>query len=442
MNAYTSIITFNWKGQRVAFVPNRNFWFLIAGTFGWLLWSIVLLYQDHQEISMALGSTLGLEGDPEGPGEVTEMNSGILVAITMFVNFILRKLINYTLKVNNILLLAEAKMDEIQRRPMVLRIGSKTMNFHPSNKLWYGIGFAFTLAICTVGYLHYHNQAMQERLSVMEIETERFDEWFQSQNYKQDVLGYFIDYFKEYDQNQKSIQKNYREAFQIKKQLIITQHLIKNKASRIDQLENGKLLQMNYQIAALFKELVLDKQRMEPHVHEYFTDTADLNKVATALMEQAKYHVPASIKLAQSALETAYGRRVVNNNYFGIKDKTRQSSYMETTEYYTAKEAALNKHKILSKKKVRKDGRILYKCKVRDSFMDYNTPWQSFRSHSVYLSSNKRYAPLFTNGKDYQAWADRIGSTKYGGVGYATSPIYGNLLKKIIGRYNLDLLDY
>ncbi|MGB0524549.1 MAG: glucosaminidase domain-containing protein [Flammeovirgaceae bacterium] len=159
-------------------------------------------------------------------------------------------------------------------------------------------------------------------------------------------------------------------------------------------------------------------------------------------MEQVKFHVPASIKLAQSALETAYGRRVVNNNYFGIKDKTKQSSYMETTEYYTAKEVAYNKHKILSKKKVRKNGKVLYKCKVRDSFMDYHTPWQSFRAHSVYLANNKRYAPLFTNGKDYRAWADRIGSTKYGGVGYATSPIYGNLLKKIIARYNLDLLDY
>lgn len=444
MKAYSSIITFSWKGQRIVFVPNRNFWFLISGVFAWLIWFIFLLYQEGQVIDSELQLNL-LSGSNQGTftdEEVSKMTPKVLVALTVFVNFILRRLINYFLKVNNVLLLAESKITAFQNRPLALTIAGRTVSFQPNNKLWYGIGLAFALAISTVFYLHYNNQAMQERLTAMEQETQRFDQWFESQSYKQDVLGYFIDYFNEYDKNQKSIQQNYREAFQIQKHLLVTQHLIKNKVSRIDQLDDESLLVMNGKIAALFKELVIDKQRMEPHVYDYFTDTVDLNKVKTALMEQVKFHVPASIKLAQSALETAYGRRVVNNNYFGIKDKTKQSSYMETTEYYTAKEVAYNKHKILSKKKVRKNGKVLYKCKVRDSFMDYHTPWQSFRAHSVYLANNKRYAPLFTNGKDYRAWADRIGSTKYGGVGYATSPIYGNLLKKIIARYNLDLLDY
>lgn len=442
MKAYSSIITFSWKGQRVVFVPNRNFWFLLSGMFVWLLWSIFLLYQENQEIGLELSMNMPLDESKGVEAPIAEMTPKLLLALTVFVNFVLRKLINYFLKVNNVLLLAESKITEFQNRPLALSVAGKTITFQPNNKLWYGIGLAFMLAISTVVYLQYNNRAMQERLSAMEQETERFDQWFESQNYKQDVIGYFIDYFNEYDKNQKSIQQNYREAFQIQKHLLITQHLIKNKVSRIDQLDNESLLAMNGKIAELFKDLVLDKQRMEPHVHEYFTDTVDLKKVETALMEQVKYHVPASIKLAQSALETAYGRRVVNNNYFGIKDKSKESSYMETTEYYSAKEVEYNKHKILTKKKVRKGGKLLYKCKVRDSFVDYQSPWQSFRAHSEYLSNNKRYAPLFTKGKDYKAWADRIGSTKYGGVGYATSPIYGNLLKKIIGRYNLDLLDY
>jgi len=91
---------------------------------------------------------------------------------------------------------------------------------------------------------------------------------------------------------------------------------------------------------------------------------------------------------------------------------------------------------------VKKGGKTLYKCKVKDSFVEYESPWASFRGHSLFLSTNSRYSPLFTKGKDYRAWADKIGSTKYGGVGYATSPIYGELLRKIIGRYHLDLLDY
>jgi len=115
---------------------------------------------------------------------------------------------------------------------------------------------------------------------------------------------------------------------------------------------------------------------------------------------------------------------------------------METTEYYNAAEVKYNKHKIISQKMVKKGGKTLYKCKVKDSFVEYESPWASFRGHSLFLSTNSRYSPLFTKGKDYRAWADKIGSTKYGGVGYATSPIYGELLRKIIGRYHLDLLDY
>ncbi len=77
---------------------------------------------------------------------------------------------------------------------------------------------------------------MQAKLSAMETESEKFDEWFTSQNYKEDVMGYFLDYFNAYNKNQESIQQNYREAFQIQKQLMITQYLIKHKASRLDQL--------------------------------------------------------------------------------------------------------------------------------------------------------------------------------------------------------------
>ena len=283
---------------------------------------------------------------------------------------------------------------------------------------------------------------MQERITLLELGSKELDELFESKGYKDDVMGFFIDYFKEYEENRQNIQQNYRDAFLIQKQFVISKYLIREKVSRPEQLSSDALLEMNAQISILFNELILNKIDIEPHVYQYFSATEDLNKVETALMEQAKFHVPASIKLAQSALETAYGRRVVNNNYFGIKDKTQATKYMETTEYYNAKEVELNKSKIISKTKVSKDGKTLYKCRVRDSFMAYGSPWESFRAHSVYLANNQRYSPLFTKGKDYQAWADKIGSTKYGGVGYATSPIYGNLLKKIIQRYSLDLLDY
>ena len=233
-----------------------------------------------------------------------------------------------------------------------------------------------------------------------------------------------------------------RKDFLKVKHTLISEALIENQVSRLDQLNDKKMIVLNQKLSEAFITIVLNQTKVEPHVMAYFTGTKDLKKFETALMEQAKYHVPASIKLAQSALETAYGQRIVNNNYFGIKEKRGKTKAITTTEYYTAAEYKANKSKVVNSKIIQKDGKTLYKCLIKDSFADYTSPWESFRAHSIFLNESKRYSPLFTKGKNYEDWADKIGSTKYGGVGYATSPIYGELLKKIIKRYNLDLLDY
>lgn len=233
-----------------------------------------------------------------------------------------------------------------------------------------------------------------------------------------------------------------REDFIVKKQLLISRYLIDNKVSRVDLLSDAELLNLNAKISDLYTQELLPALMVPEHVSTYFTAEVPLKKIETALMEQAKFNVPASIKLAQSALETAYGKRVIHNNYFGIKDKKGATKLSETTEYYSEAEFNLNKHKVLTFEKVSKGGRALYKCRIKDHFANYQTPWESFRAHSKFLSESQRYAPLFTKGKDYKEWAKKIGSTKYGGVGYATSPIYGDLLISIIERYQLDLLDH
>ncbi|WP_291725779.1 glycoside hydrolase family 73 protein [Bernardetia sp.] len=236
--------------------------------------------------------------------------------------------------------------------------------------------------------------------------------------------------------------ENTMEEFMIQKQIHITKALIQNKVSRLDQLEDSVLLEMNKNISRLFMSLVLQNLNAPPHVWSYFTDTVHLRKIETALMEQVKYNVPVSIKLAQSALETAYGSRVIHNNYFGIKDKNKSGNKTITTEYFTAEEASMNQDIILTQKPFIKNGNVLYECKVQDYFTQYRSAWESFRGHSEFLVNNKRYAPLFTKGKNYEDWADKIGSERTGGVGYATSPLYGELLKKIIKRYQLHLLDH
>lgn len=256
-------------------------------------------------------------------------------------------------------------------------------------------------------------------------------------------LPIFVHSVADYD-NLASLAKseNMMEEFMIQKQIRITKALIENKVSRLDQLNDSILLVMNRDISRMFMEMVLKNLGAPAHVLTYFADTIHLRKIETALMEQVKYNVPVSIKLAQSALETAYGSRVIHNNYFGIKDKNRTGEKTITTEYFTAEEASMNQDIILTQKPFIKKGNVLYECKVQDYFTQYGSAWQSFRGHSEFLSTNKRYAPLFTKGKNYEDWADKIGSERTGGVGYATSPLYGELLKKIIKRYQLHLLDH
>ncbi len=235
---------------------------------------------------------------------------------------------------------------------------------------------------------------------------------------------------------------SFKESFLVKKQLMVSQYLIEEKVARVDQLSNEALLSLNRKVSELFIETVLPKLDVAPHVYQFFTDSLPLRVLETSLMEQAKFNIPASIKLGQAALETAYGTKVQHNNFFGIKAKAVEGAELTTLEYYTLEELKRNTHKILSKEKITLHGTTMYRCKIKDSFRTYESAWESFRAHSLHLSNQTRYAPLFTKGKDYRAWAEMIGSSKQGGVGYATLPIYGNLLKQVIERYHLYLLDF
>ncbi len=233
-----------------------------------------------------------------------------------------------------------------------------------------------------------------------------------------------------------------RNAFIQAKQKLIYEFTTRQNVVRTAQLSDEQLVRLNREMSQLFTDIVLGNLQIEPHVYQFFTDTTELHKLTTALVEQDKYHVPASITLAQAALESSYGRKVKGNNFFGIKDKSKRTSKTTTMEYYTAEELEANAYKVVSHELVQVQGKPMYKCKIKDHFQAYSSAWESFRAHSVYLSTNPRYAPLFTGGKSYEAWADKIGSMKQGGVGYATDPVYGKLLKSIIRRYQLDLLDH
>ena len=129
---------------------------------------------------------------------------------------------------------------------------------------------------------------------------------------------------------------------------------------------------------------------------------------ATALDQQAKYGIPASITLAQGLLESGAGQSdlaTLANNHFGIKC---HSDWQGGTYH--------------------KDDDQRDEC-----FRSYARAEDSFRDHSLFLK-RKRYESLFAyKVTDYKAWAKGLKE-----CGYATDPKYPQKLIQIIETYELD----
>ncbi|TBN00859.1 LysM peptidoglycan-binding domain-containing protein [Hyunsoonleella flava] len=130
-----------------------------------------------------------------------------------------------------------------------------------------------------------------------------------------------------------------------------------------------------------------------------------------AQKEMTLYNIPASITLAQGILESASGKgrlSVEANNHFGIKCHTWTGA------------------------KIYHDDDKKGEC-----FRKYNSPKYSFRDHSLFLTSRKRYASLFDlDVTNYKAWARGLKA-----AGYATDRQYPKKLIGLIERYELYKYD-
>ena len=139
---------------------------------------------------------------------------------------------------------------------------------------------------------------------------------------------------------------------------------------------------------------------------DYFNQYKDV-----AIEQMLKYKVPASITLAQGALESGAGRSELTrraNNHFGIKCNgwTGRKSYHDDDER-------------------------------NECFRAYRNALESYEDHSVFLSSSKRYSRLFAlKITDYKGWARGLKA-----CGYATSPVYATMLIEIIELYELYRYD-
>lgn len=122
--------------------------------------------------------------------------------------------------------------------------------------------------------------------------------------------------------------------------------------------------------------------------------------------------IPASITLAQGILESGSGNgRLAKeaNNHFGIKCHTGWTG-----------------------DSIKHDDDALQEC-----FRKYRHASESFRDHSLFLTSRARYNDLFKlNKDDYQGWAKGLRK-----AGYATDPKYPDKLISLIQRYELYQYD-
>ena len=130
-----------------------------------------------------------------------------------------------------------------------------------------------------------------------------------------------------------------------------------------------------------------------------------------AIEQMLRYHIPASITLAQGLFESAAGRSDLvrqGNNHFGIKCH----NWTGPTQYH--------------------DDDAKGEC-----FRVYQDARESYEDHSKFLARQPRYAQLFSLGQhDYKGWARGLKA-----CGYATNPQYANKLIQLIELYKLQEYD-
>lgn len=128
--------------------------------------------------------------------------------------------------------------------------------------------------------------------------------------------------------------------------------------------------------------------------------------------EMREFGIPASITLAQGILESGAGKSTLarkSNNHFGIKC-----------------------HKGWEGETVLHDDDAKDEC-----FRVYESPRESYRDHSLFLTQRNRYSFLFNyRPRDYKAWAKGLKK-----AGYATDRKYARRLVAYIKAYDLKSYD-
>lgn len=130
-----------------------------------------------------------------------------------------------------------------------------------------------------------------------------------------------------------------------------------------------------------------------------------------AISQMQRYHIPASITLAQGLLESGAGQSDLarrSNNHFGIKC----NGWSGKRTYHDDDERG-------------------------ECFRVYDSVYDSYEDHSQFLTGRQRYQSLFKlKTTDYKGWARGLKA-----AGYATHPQYADRLISIIQLYKLYQYD-
>jgi len=162
----------------------------------------------------------------------------------------------------------------------------------------------------------------------------------------------------------------------------------------------------------IFSSLLISAFTVKAEYQNHTTeDYIELWK-SSAIEQMHNHKIPASITLAQGILESGNGNsRLARhaNNHFGIKCHENWNG----GTFYQDDDAA------------------------NECFRSYTNASESYKDHSLFLTSRPRYSALFNLSiTDYEGWAKGLKS-----AGYATNPKYAYLLIELVEKYNLDQYD-
>ena len=126
-----------------------------------------------------------------------------------------------------------------------------------------------------------------------------------------------------------------------------------------------------------------------------------------------------SVKMAQMAIESGWGKSMPGNNAFGIKARG------DHTPFWKGESTTASTREVIG-------GQSVY---MNEPFRAYRTVADSIRDHTVFLARYSRYKPVFM-ATTAVGQAEALGRS-----GYATAPNYGQALINLMDRYDLYALD-